>query len=243
VINHRNEYRLVFEPFRAERVRSARGFRVGQYIDPERQDHPLGSTTDRLLAGRVRSWWTDDQNRRRLARRRIVKEIRITNLVPWIRARHPELPIVYAYRDPVAVARSWLELGWGSRVEELAAEEELLDRLGVDARTVQALAGGGDEFERTVLRWCLENALLLTSEVANLHRVAYERLRTRPEEELTRLFRYLGSADPPAEAAVASAAAERPSATSGFPRHARVVPTDEQVRRAHELAALFGIGL
>ena len=93
ILNHRNEYRLVFEPFRSDRVRKARPFRRGHYIDPADQDHPLSRTIDSLLAGRVRSWWTDRQNRRRVATRRIVKEIRITNLLPWIRARHPALPI------------------------------------------------------------------------------------------------------------------------------------------------------
>lgn len=85
IINHRNEYRLVFEPFRGDRVRKARPFRRGHFIEPSEQDHPLRATIDALVAGRVRSWWTDRHNHRRLATRRIVKEVRITNLLPWIR--------------------------------------------------------------------------------------------------------------------------------------------------------------
>jgi len=236
VLNHRNEYRLVFEPFRRERVRAARAFRIGQYIDPGEQDHPLGPPTDRILAGRVRSWWTDDQNRKRVARRRIVKEIRITNLLPWIRARHPELPIVYAVRDPVSVARSWLELGWGDNLAELLAQEELLAQFARIDDEIRAVAREGDEVERLVLRWCLENAVPLGAELPNVHRLAYERLRSAPEEELERLFAYLGTDTTGAREAVT-----KPSATADFPRVRRVEISERQRERAVEILALFGL--
>ena len=244
LLNHRRDHRLVFEPFRPERVRKSRRFRWGQYIDPDEQDHPLAPLIDELLAGRVRSWWTDRQNRRRLVTRRIVKEIRITNLLPWIRRRHPRLPIVYVVRDPVAVARSWLELGWGDDVEDLLREEQLLDRIGPPAVVAAEVAAAGGPFDRVVLRWCLENAIPSQAAAAGgFPRVGYERLRAAPEDELGRLFRALEVADPEREAAAAAAAAARPSATAAFPRRSRFEPTPEQARRAHELAAHFGIDL
>ena len=237
IINHRNEYRLVFEPFRSERVRTARPFRLGQYIDPADQKHPLAGRIDALLAGRVRSWWTDGQNRRRIASRRIVKEIRITNLVPWIRARHPELPIVYVVRDPVAVARSWLELGWGDRLADFLGQGELLGQFAGIEREVEELARSGDQFERHVLRWCLENAILLRGHAAlDVHRVDFGRLATQPELELDPLFAYLAR-----DASGALAAVGKPSATAAFPRVARVTITDAQKARAKEILALFGL--
>jgi hypothetical protein len=242
LLNHRNDHRLVFEPFRPERVRKARPIRWGLYVDPEDQDHPLAPLIDELLAGRVRSWWTDRQNHRLVASRRIVKEIRITNLLPWIRRRHPQLPIAYVVRDPVAVARSWLELGWGTDVDDLLRHEELLDRIGAPAEIAAEVAGNGDGFDHVVLRWCLENAIPSQAAAAGAFpRVGYERLQAEPEIELRRLFRALGVADPDGEARAAASAAARPSATAAFPRRARVEPTPEQARRAHELAAHFGI--
>ncbi|MEP6811394.1 MAG: sulfotransferase domain-containing protein [Actinomycetota bacterium] len=237
VLNHANEYRLVFEPFRSDRVRKARAFRLGQYIDPEDQEHPLAQTIDGLLAGRVRGWWTDRQNRRRIASRRIVKEIRITNLVPWIRTRHPALRIVYAVRDPVAVARSWLELGWGDGLEEFLDQEPLLARFREEDGAIREIAGHGDQFERHILRWCLENAIPLKREPApDVHHVVYERLRTEPQQELERLFGYLGK---PVDGAYE--AVRKPSATAGFPRTRSVTITEGQRRRAHEIIELFDL--
>ena len=234
IVNRHNEYRLVFEPFRGDRVRKARPFRRGHYIDPLDQQHPLARTIDELLAGRVRSWWTDRPNNRRIATRRIVKEIRITNLVPWIHARHPGLRIVYAVRDPVAVATSWLELAWPDDLDELLSQEALLACFPDARAEIDRVAGRADPFERNVLRWCLENAIPLKADLPGVHRVRYEALRDEPARELPRLFAYLG-----ADAEGSDAAVRKPSRTAGFPRRASFRPTAAQRARARELLELF----
>jgi hypothetical protein len=236
LLNHRNEYRLVFEPFRSDRVRRARSFRRGHYIDPLQQDHPLADSIDALLAGRVRGWWTDRQNRRKIATRRIVKEVRITNLIPWIRARHPELPIVYVVRDPVDVATSWLELGWGDDLDELLEQPRLMERFEPLAGPIQSVAANGDPVERHVLRWCLENAIPMRSDVPGVHRVHYERLRDEPEGELERLFAYVRRSPE-----IAPSTVRRPSATAGFRRQRAVTIGEAQRVRARELLELFGV--
>src|SRR5581483_1278886 len=186
----------------------------GEYLEPGEQQHPLARTVDALLAGRVRGWWTDAHNRRRLVRRRIVKEVRLTNLLPWLRARHPGLRIVYGVRDPVAVARSWLELGWGDDLDDLLSQPALLTQFPGLEQTLAHVARHGDALERHVLRWCLENAIPLRAHAElDLHLVVYERLRAEPEREAARLFAYLGGEAPADEAAV-----RRPSATAAFRR-------------------------
>jgi hypothetical protein len=239
VINYRREYRLVFEPFRSDRVRQARDFKLGQYIDPADQTHPLARKADVLLAGHVRNWWTDRQNPKRVARRRIVKEIRITNLIPWIRARHPGLRIVYVVRNPVAVARSWLELDWSDGLDDFLAQDELLAHFDGIADHVAAVAQSGDRFERLVLRWCLENAIPLRAQPwSDVHLIEYERLRDDPGPELERLFAYLGE---PVDGAVD--AVGKPSQTAAFTRRGGRVDIDEtRRRRAGELLELFELG-
>lgn len=237
LVNHRNEYRLVFEPFRGDRVRRARPFRRGHYIDPREQDHPLAGSIDALLAGHVRSWWTDRHNRRRVATRRIVKEVRITNLVPWICARHRSLRVVYVVRDPVAVAQSWLELGWGDDLDDLLAQDQLLEMLPGSGAVIREVLAGDELFDRHVLRWCLENAVPLAARAdSGVHLVVYERLRAEPEREIDRLFSYLGR-DPEG----AGASVRNPSATAGFPRPRSVQITESQRRRAEEIVSAFGL--
>ncbi len=236
IINHSRNYRLVFEPFRSDRVRRARDFKLGQYIDPDDQAHPLARNADLLLAGRVRNWWTDRQNPRRIARRRIVKEIRITNLILWIRTRYPDLRIVYIVRDPVAVAQSWLELDWSDGLDDFLDQDALLARFDGIADQIAAVARSDDRFERLVLRWCLENALPLRAQAtSDVHLIAYERLRDDPGPELHRLFAYLGE---PADGALETI--RTPSQTADFPRRGGRVEIDDARRgRARELLELF----
>ena len=237
VVNQAEDHRLVFEPFRADRVRRARLIRRGHYLHPSEQDDPLAGTIDALLAGRVRGWWTDRQNRCRIARRRIVKSVRATNLIPWIRARHPGLRIVYVVRDPTAVARSWLELGWGDDLDEVRGQPRLLERLAGARPTIEAVAAEGEPLERHVLRWCLENAIPLRAAAElDVHLVEYERLRDDPEREIDRLFAYLGR-DP----GRAHDSARRPSATAAFPRRRVVTLGEDDLRRADEIVASFGL--
>jgi hypothetical protein len=237
IVNDRNGYRVVFEPFRHDRVRKARAFRRGQYIDPDDQHHPLAGAIDDLLAGRVRTWWTDSHNHRRLVGKRIVKEVRITNLLPWIRARHPELRIVYGVRDPIAVARSWLELGWGDDLGIVLAHELLLEQFPDLRGRIREIASRGEALERHVLRWCLENAIPFHQhEALGIHLVSYERLVAEPESEARRLFAYLGRDD-----AISPDAMRRPSATAGFPRTRSVEFTPAQRARAEEIVSLFGL--
>jgi hypothetical protein len=236
IVNYRREYRLVFEPFRSDRVRRAREFKLGQYIDPAEQAHPLAPAVDALLAGRVRNWWTDRQNPKHIARRRIVKEIRITNLIPWIRARHPRLRIVYVVRDPVTVARSWLELDWSDGLADFLGQDALLARFDGIADQIVAVARRDDRFDRLVLRWCLENAIPLRAQPSSdVHLIEYEQLRDEPGPELARLFAYLGE---PGDGALE--AVRKPSQTAGFPRRGGRVEIDDARRhRARELLELF----
>ena len=238
VVNHDNGYRLVFEPFRRDVVRRARNIRYGQFLDPTRLDDPLAEPIEALLAGRVRSTWTDGYNRKRIARRRIVKEIRVTNLLPWIRARFPELPIVYIVRHPLAVARSWSELGWGHLLGEFLAQDELLAQFRREETTIRSIAESGEPMERHLLRWCLENALpLRLLRPDDAHVILYERLRADPEAEFRRIFHYLGKDFDRVDAAVLP----RRSATADYRRHHAVDVEPRWESRARELMEIFGL--
>jgi len=107
-----NDYRLIFEPLRRDRSPIAR-IRFGLYLDPKTPFATEAWDIDTILRGRV---WTpySEQRNKRIAVRRIIKDIRTTDLIRWIRVNFPALPIVYLLQHPLAAARSWTRLGGGA---------------------------------------------------------------------------------------------------------------------------------
>ena len=193
VLNYRREYRLLFEPLRRDRVPAASCVRYGHYLPPAEEGAAVGAAVDTVLRGEVRALWADRYNRARLVRRRLVKEIRATNLLPWIRARYPELPVVYLFRHPYDVAASFTRLGWDDHLSEFLVQEELMAALAEHRSLIEDVVATGDAFERHALRWCLENALpLRLLRRGDAHVVFYEDAVADPERELRRLFAYLG---------------------------------------------------
>ena len=193
MVNYRNEYRFIFEPFRRDLSKAARSIPYGLYLEPGSEPPIQTRAAEAILRGRVRNAWSHGHNRRRIANRRIVKEIRVTNLMPWIHERLPELPIVYLLRHPVSVAESWTRLGWRDFLGEFTRQELLMERMSGFRPLIDEITRAGSPFERHLLRWCLENFVPLSDlQPGDAHVVFHEHLMAEPESELRRLFAYLG---------------------------------------------------
>lgn len=237
VVNYKNEYRLIFEPFRRDRSPLAKDIRFGLYLDPATEFTPEAQAIDTILRGRV---WTpySEQRNKRIAVRRIIKDIRTTNLIPWIRINFPALPIVYLLRHPLAVARSWTRLGWRDYTSEFTSQETLMERLSPFRPLIEKTILHADgAFERHVLRWCLENYIPL-NDLTNedVHIVFYEHLVSDPATEVPRLFAYLGKEF---EARALERISE-PSATT-FVTESQNRPAVYETGRALEIVAAFGL--
>jgi hypothetical protein len=145
------------------------------------------------MAGRIRTRWTDEYNTVRFARCRVVKEIRATNLLPWIVRRYPRTPVVYLLRHPVPSAWSVAQLGWPDKLQQFLGQKSLMQGPLAPFRTmIDEAAGSPDPFHRFVLRWCLENFVpteLL--DAGQAHVVFYEHLVEDPQAELARLSAFL----------------------------------------------------
>ena len=127
IIDHHNEYRLIFEPFHPGKVRVCKDFRRKQYLRPDdRREEYLGAAR-RILTGKLRSPWTDRFNTKLLARRRLIKDIRANLLLGWMAENFPGMPIVLLMRHPCAVAASRLALGWRDNLSETMEQEELVE--------------------------------------------------------------------------------------------------------------------
>ncbi len=191
IIDSHHHQRSMFEPFRADRVETAGAFTPGEYLDPATVDPTRRASAQRILTGRVRSPWVDQYNHRGVATRRIVKEIRITNLVPWLRVQFPRLPIFYIVRHPFGVANSATRLQWDDHLDQLLDHGPLFAAIDVDPAAVQAVAT--TPFARHVARWCTENALRLRApDDPGVLVVSYESLVDHAEREAARIDRFLG---------------------------------------------------
>jgi hypothetical protein len=247
--------RMVFEPLRRDKVPLARAVPWGRYSAPDDDDPELDDVLDRILTGRVRSRWSDKFNRYRLPRRRVVKEVRATNLLPRITRRFPDLPVVYLLRHPIPTAWSAAELHWKPYLREFLDQKALVDGPLAPFRSVIAdEVANGNPFQKHVLRWCLENYVPVT-ELApgSVHVVFYEDVVLDPTGELERLERYLEpfSAGGWAFESGRPSAVDRPSRANyrGTPvlgaeerlRGWRDEVSEEDVRRALELVGQFGL--
>jgi hypothetical protein len=203
LVNYQNEFRTIFEPFHPlhSSWSGATNSEWAKYVEPDWKDHELEQRCARLWAGRLRDAWTDKHNTKRVARRRIIKTVESTNLLPWMAARWPDLKLVYVLRHPFATAESQLDVSFRddglTDLRALRSRPRLID--GVYATLPDATAArrfvedSVDPFEQHVVRWCLENRIpLSTLDSDRLHVVTYEDLVLHTRTELGRLEGFLG---------------------------------------------------
>jgi hypothetical protein len=188
IINHRNGYRLIFEPFHPG---ICKNFRRKQYLRPGDRREEYLEPARKVLTGGIRSSWTDRFNRKFVARRRLIKDIRANLLLGWMRENFPGMPIVLLLRHPCAIAASRVALGWRDSLPETMEQKELVEDF---LSPVEAeIRAARNAFERHVFSWCIDNYVPLRQFApGEIHLAFYENFVVYPEDEIRRLFTYLG---------------------------------------------------
>jgi hypothetical protein len=194
----------------------------------------------------VRNPWIDGHNRKLIAKKRLIKDVRANHLLKWIKANFPEIPIVLLLRHPCAVAYSKLALNWNTHLDEFLSQEELMqDFLGPFRDEIESVES---VFDKHIFLWCIENYVPLKQfRTGEFHLAFYELFCAQPEHEVDRLFHFLGenydkrvfkSAEKPSTLArLESAVVSHDSPTEGWKRHL----SREQVRRSLDILGLFGL--
>jgi hypothetical protein len=191
IINYRRQYRYVFEPFNPREVGPFGHFRTKQYLRPEDGREEFLQPVRLALTGGLRDPWADRFNRRIVARRRLIKDIRANLLLGWMRANFPGMPIILLLRHPCAVVTSRLALGWRDNLSETMEQRELVEDFLLPMEPEIRAARG--DFERHLFLWCIDNYVPLKQlGPEKVHLIFYENLLAGPDVELQSLFASLG---------------------------------------------------
>jgi hypothetical protein len=247
LVNHDNEYRFMFEPFFARHVPEVRSFRNRQYLRPDDDDPAFVEPARLVVTGKLRNRWTDYFNRRIVAHKRLVKDIRANLFLKWLDRHFPGMPIVLLFRHPFAVAASRLHHEWNNDLADFLKQDRLMaDHLEPFRTLIENVT---DPFERHVVQWCIENYVPLRQfRRGEIHLAFYESFSAQPRDEIGRLFDFLGKP----VTAEAFGRAERPStmtwARPGTERAQTSTPegwqryvSKERAARSLEIVKRFGL--
>jgi hypothetical protein len=199
-----------------------------------------------VLEGRRGDRWSDQYNRRFVARRRLVKDVWSNLRLGWMARAVPEATYLLVLRHPCATVLSQMRSGWEWHVSpEVFLDQPALVE-GPLAAHLDLVRGARPGLEQHVVAWCVD-MLVALGEIGGsaVHVAFYEHLVTRPAEELGALFAAAGRE----LAAAALARAGTPSALTrvGTPgqdpvaRWTSAMPRRD-AERAIELVEAFGLG-
>jgi hypothetical protein len=195
IVNYDDRHRILFEPFLPHEVEEARPFEYIQYLSPQDTDSARVKAARRILGGKIRHPWVDRENRRLLYGRRIVKDIRCNLMLGWLKAICPSMPIILVMRHPLAVAASWLRLGWGVALEGARDDFSLITaqaNLLADFPEIDDLRhriAPDNPFEKIIFEWCLFHWVPFKQfHVGEVILVFYENFLLTPQQAVADLF-------------------------------------------------------
>jgi len=190
IINCNNDYRVLFEPFHSLYVPELSHWKHRQYISPRNVEPTWFADAYKILSGEVRNSWFDRYNTKFIAKRRIVKDIRIHLSLRWIKNKFPYIPIVYLLRHPCAVAKSKEALQWDTDLEIYLEQKELMETYLNPFEKI--IRNAKTNFEKHIVSWCIENFMVLSQfESHELYICFYEDLCLEPNIQGPKLLRNL----------------------------------------------------
>jgi len=215
--------RYVFEPFGPKATGPLAGPDTDRlYLRADESRPDADTFLKKIVQQPFRNRWTDQTNSRFFYRARIIKAVRANMMIGRIAALFPDIRIPFVLRDPYATVRSQCSLNWPAPLEPFLAQAELMaDRPEGDRARLTA---AGNMFERSVVRWCLENRVALEQIAAsggeNIRVFRYDTLRDDLEQFDT--FQRFCGAEAPAHDGHA-----RPSRVSQGKQSFRTTPRDD----------------
>lgn len=248
-INYDGSYRYIFEPVRSKFTRSDCPFDDISPVPSLQSNRLYKRFYDHILAGHIKSYWTDTWSPIHYSRQRIIKEVRANLALDWFDQTYPQLKIVFLIRNPFAVtaSRARTNGGWEDyfkREKRIVNQSQFFN--AAQRRLINSKTLSREEIY--FLSWCIENIipLQLLKRGHHVQIIFYEDLVLDPKSAFTGLFEYLGVTIKPEFWRVVA----QPSKTSSK-RRGRIHPlyiknwkrelSPEVVKKLKKYAKLFGV--
>jgi hypothetical protein len=185
--------RVMFEPFHPGKIEQYRPFSYFQYMRPDESDEALRSYVQRVFTGAIRHPWIDREVDCLFPRCRVIKEVRASLLLKWIRHTFPDTPILLIVRHPCAVALSRMQLNWATDddIAPLLNQPKLVaDFLG---DRMEIIRSATTTAAKHAVIWSVHHLVPLQQfEPHELTVVFYEDMCLRPDTEIPRIFGAIG---------------------------------------------------
>lgn len=249
VINSRNDYRIMFEPFHSNKVDLLSDWNYRQYLRPnDRRDKYLIPATS-ILSGNIRNEWIDRLSQQNLEfepQKRLIKDIRCQLILNWIKHNYPKIPQILLLRHPCAVANSKLKRGWDTHLEDFLKQEKLMiDFLGPFKNELE---NAENLFDKHIFMWCVENYVPLRQfNEGEILVIFYEDVCRDPQNVIESIMLFIGDTfsfeildkikKPSALSGKDSAIVLGTDLVSSW----RKSISDEQISRAVEILSIFGL--
>lgn len=253
ILNYKNQYRYMFEPFYHEEVAACKNLHPRRYLRENSKDEEFTKVLLQVLSGNARSYWSDRFNSKFISNKRLIKAIRANLFLGWLHNNFPDLPIIFLIRHPMAVSASKIRLGWRRSLQKYLNQPDLVEDFlqpfyDEMKRSEERYQEGNDGFENHIFCWCIENYVPLKQfKMNDIHVVFYEQCCVAPKNEVDRLFSYLGKSYNNKILSKVNSASKLSQKDSpiltgsnllnGWKKHL----TDQQIERALEILVLFGL--
>lgn len=253
IINYKNEYRYMFEPFNRYEVDLCMNFMEVQYIRPDDYNKEYLRIALTILSGRLRNKWVDQFNKKWITRKRLIKDTRVNLMLKWIYTHFPGLPIILLLRHPCAVASSVIQLNaadplnWdGRELDAFLNQDELIEDCLYPFE--KEIRKAKTPFERQVFIWCIDYYVpLIQFRHGQIHMTFYEDWCEDPQREVERLFKFLDKNygedifsffnKPSVMSRKESAIRSGNSLIDNWREHI----SEEQLKRAVDILSIFGL--
>jgi len=251
-INFDNQYRVLFEPFRPDKVEIISHWKYYQYLRAGENSHMYLDPMKDILSGRIKNVWVDTYNKRLFSTKRIIKVVFANLLLFWMKNHFPEVPIILIMRHPCAVANSKINIMEkhfrydSNPLNQFLSQDDLMEDF---LRPYEKqLKSEMTVFETFIFMWCIENLIPLTQfNEGEIYITYYENICLDAQKEIKKIFSFIGkpySNEVLQRVNIPSNVSRKNSAISSgsdLINSWRKKITKDQIQRALEILNLFGL--